>query len=37
LPNTLWGRVRKSLIGIYGEAIAQAAGAMGVKIRGFEC
>ena len=21
LPNTLWGRVRKSLIGIYGEAI----------------
>ena len=77
LPNTLWGRVRKSLIGIYGEAIdaswfskleatedtkekainlkassefikdwiernyeqaiEQAAGAMGVKIRGFEC
>ena len=77
LPNTLWGRVRKSLIGIYGEAIdiswfskleatedtegkainlkassefikdwiernyeqaiEQAAWAMGVKIRGFEC
>ncbi len=77
LPNTLWGRVRKLLIGIYGEAIdaswfskleatedteekainlkassefikdwiernyeqaiEQAAGAMGVKIRGFEC
>ncbi len=77
LPNTLWGRVRKVLIGIYGEAIdtswfsklqatedteenainlkassefikdwiernyeqaiEQAAGAMGVKIRGLEC
>ncbi len=77
LPNTLWGRVRSSLIGIYGEAIdtswfskleatedkkekeinlkassefikdwiernyeqaiEQTAGAMGIRIRGFEC
>jgi len=77
LPNTLWGRVRKVLIGVYGEAIdiswfskieateneqtkeiklkaptefikdwiernyeqaiEQTAGAMGIKIRGFEC
>jgi hypothetical protein len=77
LPNTLWGRVRKVLIGVYGEAIdiswfskieateneqtkeinlkvssefikdwiernyeqaiEQTAGAMGIRIRGFEC